>query len=619
MLGTNGERTTGPPPRAVGPPAPVDGILPSWVAWYVALGTAGFAVALGTPLVVAAATGDHLRYPVAAAVLRACWIGLYAVVGLALARGEGQRRLGLMMTSCAALGAIASTDVLPGAGAYTVSRTATLAVVPLLALMLISVPEARAARLRAWGVLVISIPVVLGLGVAFLTVAAEAPWGQAASDCAGTCAGSAVQVADAPGVAHVLVVAVALALVAPLAVVAREVVRAARTESPVAGRSLRWVAWLLVIWVAPLAVGLVVISVDPEPGRLSPYLVTTSVIRAVLPIAILGVIVGRLARTATMRDELTLRLAHAEDPAEVEHVITDVLGDPSLRLAFRDGTEWIDVHGRPIDVAADDDRGWIPLDDPYGATLVVDRALQAQPERMHVIAGLGAAALERARTVAELRAIRRRLVQVADEERHRIERNLHDGAQQRLIGMAIRVEMARETLASHPEMAPAILRDFGTDVQQVLDELRELAHGLHPPVLVDHGLPDALRSMARHAPVPVEVSAAPVGRLDPLAESAVYFCCAEALQNAVKHGGPRPRICIGLDRDGDDAVMFEVTDDGSGFAVGPLRPGTGLMGMRDRVEGVDGTLTIESAPGDGTRVAGRVPAARRRADGLVGA
>jgi signal transduction histidine kinase len=185
--------------------------------------------------------------------------------------------------------------------------------------------------------------------------------------------------------------------------------------------------------------------------------------------------------------------------------------------------------------------------------------------------------------------------------------------------MAIRVELARETLTSHPERALAILRDFGTDVQVALDELRDLARGLHPSVLVDHGLPEALRSVARHAPVPVEVRADPVGRLDPLTESAVYFCCAEAVQNAVKHGGPQARISIDLRRDGDDAVVFEVADDGAGFAVGPPRPGTGLMGMRDRVEGVDGTLTITSAPGGGTRVTGRVPAARRRADDLVGA
>ncbi len=619
MRDTGGEWATGPPPRTPAAAGAGEGSRTSRAAGYGAVATTVVALGLGVPVLVAGAGDDHLRYPEVALVLRACWIGLYAVIGLALARGAGQRRLGLTMTSCAALTAIASTDVLPGAAAYTVSHTAALALPPVLALMLISVPEAQAARRRAQGALLASIPVVLALGTAYLMVAAEAPWGQAASECAGTCAGSAIQVTDAPGLAHALAAAVAIALLAPLAVAGVAIVRACRAAGPITRRALRWVGWLMTVWAAPLAVGLVAMAIDPEPGGLGPYLVTTSVIRGVLPLAILAIVVGRLAKTGMIREELTTRLAHTDDPAQVERVIADVLGDPSLRLAFRDGAEWIDVEGHPIDAEAAADREWVPLDDPQGATLVVDPAMQAQPERMHVIAGLGAAALDRARTGAELRAMRRRLVQVAEDERHRIERNLHDGAQQRLIGMAIRIDMARETLTSHPELALAILRDFGDDVQGALDELRELAHGLHPAVLTDHGLPEALRAMARHAPVDVEMDVAPVGRLDPLAESAVYFCCAEALQNAVKHGGPGARVAVRLSRDDDDAVVFEVVDDGPGFAVPPLRPGTGLMGMRDRVEGVDGTLTIESEPGGGTRVAGRIPAALRRADDLVGA
>ena len=273
---------------------------------------------------------------------------------------------------------------------------------------------------------------------------------------------------------------------------------------------LRSVGWLLAIWGAPVAVGLVAIAVDPQPGGLSPYLVTTSVIRAALPLALLGVVLGRAARTARIRDELTTRLARADDPAEVERVISDVLGDPSLRLAFRDGpggSTW--TAGSSTADAPGSDRGWAFLDDEHRAALVFDPALEAQETRMHAVAGLGAAALERARTEAELRA-----TSAAARPRwpsrsgKRIERNLHDGAQQRLISMAVRVAMARETLASRPELALPLLREFGVDVQLALDELRELAHGLYPPVLADHGLAEALRSLARHAPVPVETAIA---------------------------------------------------------------------------------------------------------------
>ena len=576
-------------------------------AWRAALGTAAFALALGAPLVVVAATADHLEHPLVAAVLRAAWIGLYAAVGLWFARTRSHWRLGVTMTTCAAITAVASTDVLSGSAAYTVSRIAALALIPVLMLMLIAIPEARAVRARASGWILLSIPVALALGTGYLMVAAEAPWGQAASECAGPCAGSGIQVGDLPGLAHALAAAVAVTLLAALGVTVVALVGEIRRASAITGRVLRSVGWLLAIWGAPLAVGLVAIAVDPQPGTLGPYLVTVSIIRAALPLALLGVVLGRAARPARIRDELTTRLARVDDPATVERVISDVLGDPSLRLAFRDGRGWIDVDGRLL--AADalgSDRGWAFLDDEQRAALVFDPALEAQETRMHAVAGLGAAALERARSEAELRATRRRLVQVAEQERKRIERNLHDGAQQRLIGMAVRVAIARETLASRPELALPLLREFGVDVQLALDELRELAHGLYPPVLADHGLTEALRSLARQAPVPVETAIATVGRVDALTEAAVYFCCSEALQNAVKHAGPEAVIALRLVEE-DGALEFEVRDDGPGFAVGTQEPGTGLMGMRDRVEAVGGTLAIESAPGAGTRVRGRVP------------
>lgn len=577
-------------------------------AWHAALAVAAFALALGVPMVIAAATAGHLEYPALAATLRAAWIGLYAAVGLWFARMRSQRLLGLMLTVCAAIAAIASTDALAGEAAYTVSRTATLALPGALVLMLIAIPEARAVRARAAGFVLVSTPVALALGVAYLMVADEAPWSQAASQCAGPCAGSAIQVADAPAAAHALAAGVAAVVIAGLVVVGVALIDAIRRAGPVARPVLRSAGWLLAVWGGPFAIGLVAIAVHPEPGGLNPYLVTTSVIRAALPLAMLAVVAGRAARTAAIRDELTTRLARVDDPAAVERVISEVLGDPSLRLAFRDGDGWIDMDGHPV--AADrpgDDRGWAYLDGDRRAALVFDAALEAQERRMHAVAGLGAAALDRARTEAELRATRRRLVDVAEQERKRIGRDLHDGAQQRLISMALRVAIARETLAAHPELAAPLLQEFGGDVQAALDELRDLAHGLYPPVLADHGLPEALRALARQSPVPVETAIAPVGRRDALTEAAVYFCCSEALQNAVKHGGPDTEIALRLGAREDGGLTFEVRDDGPGFAAEASQDGAGLRGMRERIEGVGGTLAIASAPGEGTSVAGVIP------------
>jgi signal transduction histidine kinase len=587
-------------------------------AWRAALGLAAFALALGAPMVAVAAGSGHLEHPVLAAALRAAWIGLYAAVGVWFARMRGQRRLGLTMTACAAISAVASMDALSGPVAYTVSRTAAIALPAAMTLMLISIPEARAVHARAWRPIVASVPVALTFATAYLLVAAEAPWGQAASACAGPCAGSAIQVADAPGLAHVLAAAAAITIIAALIMLAVELVRGTRRASPVAARTLRSVTWLTAAWAAPLAIGLVAVAIDPAPASLSPFLVTTGIIRAALPVAMIAVVAGRAARTAAIRDELTTRLSRVDDAATVQRVISEVLGDPSLQLAFRDGAGWIDVDGRPVPGGRPGgDRGWAPLDGDGRAALVFDAALEAQEGRMHAVAGLGAAALERARTEAELRATRRRLVAVAEQERKRIGRDLHDGAQQRLIGMALRVAIARETLAARPEEALPLLQEFGVDVQAALAELRDLAHGLYPPVLADHGLAEALRSLARASPVPVETEIARVPRADAMTEAAVYFCCSEALQNALKHAGPRPRIVLRLHAEGG-ALAFEVGDDGPGLGAGSAAAGTGLAGMRDRIEGVGGSLTIGPGPDGGTRVRGSVPLDGGSPDGMAG-
>ena len=315
-------------------------------------------------------------------------------------------------------------------------------------------------------------------------------------------------------------------------------------------------------------------------------------------------------RTRAIQDGLMSRLAGARDPAQVEKLISEALGDPSLRLAFRNGSGWIDVEGRPLPSNGAGDRGWVEMTiaGAGAGALTFDPALSTQGQRVQAIAAFGAVALERARADAELMEVRQRLVSVAEAERRRIERSLHDGAQQHLVGMMVRMATAREVLAAHPKMAQDILAGLALDLQHALDELRELAHGLYPSVLVDHGLAEALRSAARHSPVPVEVEIGELGRFDPLREAAVYFCCAEALQNAVKHGGADPRIRLRAWLDADRALSFEVADRGSGFVSGPLATGSGLMGMRDRIEGVGGTLSIESAPGRGTVVWGRISA-----------
>jgi signal transduction histidine kinase len=210
-------------------------------------------------------------------------------------------------------------------------------------------------------------------------------------------------------------------------------------------------------------------------------------------------------------------------------------------------------------------------------------------------------------TIRELRESRARVAGAADAERRRIERDLHDGCQQRLIALRVKLALAEEFVGSDGPRVADLIREIAADAEAALEELHLLVHGIYPSVLSDHGLSDALRTMARGAPIPVRVVAGAGERYGPAVEAAAYFTCAEAVQNAVKHGGPGTSVQI-LVHDASEALEFEVRDDGAGFDTG-ARWGAGLANMRDRVEAVAGRLTVESAPGRGTTVRGRVAAA----------
>jgi signal transduction histidine kinase len=203
-----------------------------------------------------------------------------------------------------------------------------------------------------------------------------------------------------------------------------------------------------------------------------------------------------------------------------------------------------------------------------------------------------------------VRRSRERILTVADEERRRIERDLHDGAQQRLVALRIKLELASERSAQEHLPDAELLHQFGEDVGEALDEVRSLAAGVYPPLLVDCGLEEALRSVARRSPTPVSVTAQSIGRFPRQVEAVVYFCCLEALQNAAKHAGAGAvSIVVSDGRD----LRFEVRDDGCGFDVDHDHLSHGLTNIRDRLGAVGGTLAVESRPGRGTCVAGSIP------------
>jgi signal transduction histidine kinase len=205
----------------------------------------------------------------------------------------------------------------------------------------------------------------------------------------------------------------------------------------------------------------------------------------------------------------------------------------------------------------------------------------------------------------ELQASRERLVNASDESRRRIERDLHDGAQQHLVALAVKVSLIKQQIATDPAAAEGLIDELRADVQAALMELRELAHGIYPPLLRERGLKEALRASASRSSLPVSVTIG-ARRYPPELEAAIYFCCLEALQNAAKHAGPSSQVSITV-AEGDRVVAFEVEDDGAGFDVDATPPGDGLVSMRDRLGVFGGSLIVTSAPGVGTRVRGSVP------------
>ncbi|WP_129666389.1 histidine kinase [Phytoactinopolyspora endophytica] len=307
--------------------------------------------------------------------------------------------------------------------------------------------------------------------------------------------------------------------------------------------------------------------------------------------------------------------AYVRDPTPdvtVEHVLRQAVRDPTLRVAYWvDGRrEWVTSQGRAVQPGSDDveltghDRPIARVGFDCAGTprpLVEAVVAAARPELDN--AGLRAAI---ALQLVEVRESRARIVAAADASRREIERNLHDGAQQHLVAMAVKVGLLARLAGDDPAAVRSMLQELRAEIQVTVDELRELAHGIYPPLLRDHGLGEALRHAASRAALPTTVAVQTQRRFDAGAEAAVYFCCLEAMQNAGKYAGATASIVVRVRVDGS-APVFEVCDDGAGFDPGHGAESHGFVNMRDRVGALGGTLSVQSRPGHGTVVRGDIP------------
>jgi len=301
--------------------------------------------------------------------------------------------------------------------------------------------------------------------------------------------------------------------------------------------------------------------------------------------------------------------------ADPEALMAAALRDPSLRIAYRRPGlgSYVDAHGAPVpEFPADKTVAWIER----GGTPVAGVFYSAELTRdARFVQAAGAAALirlEKAQLEADIKAStsdlaasRVRLLEMAHAERRRLERDLHDGVQQHLVALRIKLEMAADAIRDDPTQAERVLASVGSRMDDILHEVRSLARGIYPSLLSERGVAEALRAAARSAPVPVEVRGR-VGRYGEDIEVAVYFCCIEALQNVAKHAGAEATAVVTLTED-DGRLAFEVCDLGLGFNARTAPHGSGLINMRDRIEAVGGSVEVTSRRGRGTSVRGSVP------------
>jgi signal transduction histidine kinase len=358
-------------------------------------------------------------------------------------------------------------------------------------------------------------------------------------------------------------------------------------------------------------VSLLAETIGDVPG---PASIAFLVAYAIVPFAFkLGLLRSRLARGAVA--DLVVELGETRAPGRLHDALGRALHDPSLSLAYWLPAEdvFVDLEGRPVQLPAADEPRVATIVEREGlrvAALVHDASLRQDPELVDAVCAAAGLALENERLQAELRArltelraSRARIVEATDAERKRIERNLHDATQQRLVSVSLTLGLAESRLASDPEAVSRLLVEARDGLGVALQELRDLSQGIHPAILTERGLGAALGELAYGTPMPVDLSVSLDGRLPDPVEAAAYYVVAEALANVAKYASATG-VSVRVGRHNGRAVV-EVADDGVGGAD-PKR-GSGLRGLTDRVEALGGSFAVESRRGLGTVLRAEIP------------
>jgi signal transduction histidine kinase len=549
------------------------------------------------------------------------------VVGMPLAAGLyaiGHRydvRFGSILVGAGLAWSLTALGESDSSWAYSTGRVAAWLVFPWLIYLMLAFPDGRIAGRVDRG-LFVSLNAVLALlfvGSALFVSSypSATPW----ATCRDDCPANAFMVLDRePAVMHDVVQPAREILAVLLFIaVAVSMARRWRASTPLRRQMIGPVMLAAGASVVALAAFFIARERSPDSNTATTLGVVWSLCIPAIAAAFFAGLIQRRLQLGRVLAPLGALLGTQSDTRRFRDAVASSLRDPQLEVLVPDGPgHWRDSRGRAADlVAAGVDGRSVTLirdDGVPGVALVHDAQLKPDDEIVRAVGALALATLRHERVKArlassltQLETSRRRIARAADMERARIERDLHDGAQQRLIALRVRLSLTEELLRRDPEAGAAAVVELGEEVDQTLDELRSLAHGVYPSMLRDRGIGEALRGVAAQAPVPVRVLTFGLTAHSTDVDTAVYFTCVEALQNAIKHAPTATIVRITLRQ--TDVLTVEVRDDGPGFEPrATLRhDGDGLRNMRDRIEAVGGSLTIESAPGKGTRILAWVP------------
>jgi signal transduction histidine kinase len=491
---------------------------------------------------------------------------------------------------------------------FTVATTLDTLIIPLAVHLFVVFPSGRCSTRFERNLVTFTYAAAVVIGTAW-----QLSWDPRADDCPG-CPSNLFLVARQPTVFDVIDAVAVTVTIAVFITLAFVLVRRVRRSRGPSRRALAPVLIDAVVVMVALAGTEIAYSTGSDTAK-EVISSIGGIAFAALPILfLLGVLRTRLQRSTVADLVVELGSVPPPTPVQVRDAIARTLRDDSLQLAFwlPDSRRYVGPDGQDVDPEAQPGQAVTVLehDGQRLAALIHDPALLDDAALVQAVGAAATLTLENARLQAELRAqltevraSRVRILEAGDAERRRLERDLHDGAQQRLLGIRLALQLARGRLIDGGDAVDELLAEADSEVTGALHELRALARGIHPALLSDEGLDAALTALARRVPVPVHIT--PCGeRLPASIEATAYFVASEAVANIVKHAHAS-RVNIEVSHT-DGQLAIEITDDGIG---GADLHGTGLRGLRDRVEALDGTLYLDSDPGHGTTITAELPCA----------